>query len=57
MGLVCLKASLDRAVRSMACELATKKTRIDSIAPGIVRTAIGDEVLKTLSPEATDKIF
>jgi NAD(P)-dependent dehydrogenase (short-subunit alcohol dehydrogenase family) len=29
----------------------------NSFAPGFVRTAMGDEVLKTLSPEAKDKIF
>ena len=56
-GYSCSKAALDGAVRSLACELAVKKIRINSIAPGFVRTAMGDEVLKTLSPEAKDKIF
>ena len=56
-GYSCSKAALDGAVRSLACELATKKIRINSIAPGFVKTPMNDEILKTLSPEAADKIL
>ena len=56
-GYSCSKAALDGAVRSLACELAAKKIRVNSIAPGFVKTPMNDEILKTLSPEAAEKIL
>ena len=46
-GYSCSKAALDGAVRSLACELATKKIRINSIAPGIVNSKMNQKILKT----------
>lgn len=56
-GYGCSKAAIDGAVKSMACELAAKKIRVNSIAPGFVKTPMNEEVMKELSPEAIDKII
>ena len=50
------KAAVDSAVRSIAVELASKKIRINSIAPGHVQTEMNLEVEKTLSVEAFEEI-
>ncbi|MDC1122023.1 SDR family NAD(P)-dependent oxidoreductase [Nitrospinaceae bacterium] len=56
-GYGCSKAALDGAVRSLACEFAPKKIRINSVASGFVKTPLNDKVFKALSPEAVDKII
>jgi len=50
------KAAVDGAVRSLACELAPKNIRINSICPGHVETEMNLEVKKTLSDDAYNQI-
>lgn len=52
-GYASSKAALDGAVRSLACELAPRKIRVNSIAPGYVETSLSGE---QLPPEAIDRI-
>ena len=56
-GYGCSKAALDGAVRSLACEFAPRKIRINSIAPGYVKTPMNEEAMKTLPQEAIDQII
>ena len=56
-GYGCSKAALDGAIRSLACELASRKIRVNSIAPGYVRTSMNEKVMRTLPQEAIDKII
>lgn len=51
------KAAVDGAVRSLACELASRKIRVNSIAPGHVETKMNLKVKETLSEEAYDQII
>jgi NAD(P)-dependent dehydrogenase (short-subunit alcohol dehydrogenase family) len=51
------KAAIDGAVRSMACELANRRIRVNSIAPGHVETEMNLTVQKTLSEEAFEQII
>ena len=51
------KAAIDGAVRSMACELANRRIRVSSIAPGHVETEMNLTVQKTLSEEAFEQII
>lgn len=50
------KAAVDGAVRSLACELAPRKIRVNSIAPGHVETEMNLKVKETLSKEAYEQI-
>jgi NAD(P)-dependent dehydrogenase (short-subunit alcohol dehydrogenase family) len=56
-GYSCSKAALDGAVRSMSCELAERKIRVNSIAPGHVETEMNLVVKASLSAEAYEKII
>jgi len=56
-GYGCSKAALDGAVKSLACEFAPRKIRINSIAPGFVKTPMNEKVMKTLSQEAIEHII
>jgi NAD(P)-dependent dehydrogenase (short-subunit alcohol dehydrogenase family) len=47
------KAGIDGLVRSLACELAVKKIRVNSIAAGAVHTAMHDRLTKGSGDEAT----
>ena len=47
------KAAIDGLVRSLACELAAKKIRVNSIAAGAVHTAMHDRLTKGSGDEAT----
>ena len=51
------KAAIDGAVRSFACELASKKIRVNSIAPGHVETEMNLAVKQTISEEAYEQII
>ncbi len=51
------KAAVDGAVRSMACELANRKIRVNSIIAGHVETEMNIAVQKTLSEEAFMQII
>jgi len=51
------KAAVDGAVRSLSCELAAKRIRVNSVAPGHVETEMNLEVKKTLSEEAYNQII
>ena len=51
------KAAVDGAVRSLACEFASRKIRVNSIAPGHVETEMNLKVKETLSKEAYDQII
>jgi len=51
------KAAVDGAVRPMACELANRKIRVNSIAPGHVETEMNLAVQQTLSEEAFEQII
>lgn len=55
-GYGCSKAAVDGAVRSLACELAAKKIRINSVAPGYIETEMNLAVKKTLPEEAYEQI-
>ncbi|NSW87058.1 MAG: SDR family oxidoreductase [Syntrophobacteraceae bacterium] len=56
-GYACTKAALDGAVRSLACEMAPRKIRVNSIAPGHVETEMNVAVKNTLSVEAYNQII
>lgn len=43
------KGALDGAIRSMALELSPKKIRINSVAPGMIRTQIYDGLLELVN--------
>ncbi len=43
------KGALDSAIRSMALELAPKKIRINSVAPGMIKTQIYDGLLELVN--------
>jgi NAD(P)-dependent dehydrogenase (short-subunit alcohol dehydrogenase family) len=47
------KAGIDGLVRSLACELASKKIRVNSIAAGAVHTAMHDRLTNGSGDEAT----
>ncbi len=47
------KAAIDGMVRSLACELATKKIRVNSIVAGAVRTAMHDRLVKGSGDEVS----
>lgn len=47
------KAAIDGLVRSLACELANRKIRVNSIAAGAVHTAMHDRLTKGGGDEAT----
>lgn len=51
------KSAIDGAVRSLACELASKKIRVNSVAPGHVETEMNEAVQKSLPKEAFDQIL
>jgi len=51
------KAAVDGAVRCFACELASKKIRVNSIAPGHVETEMNLAVRKQISEEAYEYII
>lgn len=46
------KAALDGAVRSLACELAHRETRVNSIAAGAVMTDMHERITKDLNDES-----
>ena len=45
------KAAVDGAVRSLACELAPRGIRVNSIAAGAVKTEMHGEIVKKLSDQ------
>jgi NAD(P)-dependent dehydrogenase (short-subunit alcohol dehydrogenase family) len=45
------KAALVGSSKTFAIELAKQKIRVNCVSPGMVRTPLTDETLKTLSPE------
>ena len=47
------KAGIDGLVRSLACELATRNIRVNSIAAGAVHTAMHDRLTRGSGDEAT----
>jgi NAD(P)-dependent dehydrogenase (short-subunit alcohol dehydrogenase family) len=47
------KAAIDGMVRSLACELAAKKIRVNSIAAGAVHTAMHDRLTKGSGDDVT----
>lgn len=46
------KAAIDGMVRSLACELASRQIRVNSIAAGGVQTAMHDRLTKTTSDDS-----
>jgi NAD(P)-dependent dehydrogenase (short-subunit alcohol dehydrogenase family) len=50
------KASIEGLVKSFALELATRKIRVNSIAPGIVKTPLTEDLFRKLSSEAIQEI-
>lgn len=50
------KASVDGLVKSFALELASKKIRVNSIAPGIVKTPLTIDLFEKISPKAVKEI-
>jgi NAD(P)-dependent dehydrogenase (short-subunit alcohol dehydrogenase family) len=51
------KAAVDGFIRSLACELAPRKIRVNTIAPGHVETEMNIKVRESLSNEAYDTII
>ena len=51
------KAAVDGAVRSLACELAKRRIRVNSIAPGHVDTEMNIAVKETLPEESYEQII
>jgi NAD(P)-dependent dehydrogenase (short-subunit alcohol dehydrogenase family) len=47
------KSAIDGMVRSLACELASRQIRVNSIAAGAVHTAMHDRLTKGSSDDAT----
>ena len=50
------KAAVEGLVKSFALELASKKIRVNSIAPGIVNTPLTNDLFSKISMEAVDEI-
>jgi NAD(P)-dependent dehydrogenase (short-subunit alcohol dehydrogenase family) len=48
------KAGIDGMVRSLACELASRSIRVNSIAAGAIKTAMHERYSKMSGAEATD---
>jgi NAD(P)-dependent dehydrogenase (short-subunit alcohol dehydrogenase family) len=51
-GYSAAKAAVDGMVRSLACELASRRIRVNSIAAGAVETEMHDRLVKTLGDAA-----
>jgi NAD(P)-dependent dehydrogenase (short-subunit alcohol dehydrogenase family) len=51
IGYSATKGALLAAARAMAVELARRKIRVNTLSPGLVRTAMTDQALSMLSPE------
>lgn len=51
------KAACDGFIRSLACELAPRRIRVNTIAPGHVETEMNIKVKEILSKEAYDNII
>ena len=56
VGYAAVKGALEAATRSLALELASQKTRVNAIAPGVIRTPMSEKYLAKLTPEQIDKI-
>jgi NAD(P)-dependent dehydrogenase (short-subunit alcohol dehydrogenase family) len=46
------KAGIDALVRSLACEMASRKIRVNSIVAGAVKTAMHDRLAQTNNDKA-----
>jgi NAD(P)-dependent dehydrogenase (short-subunit alcohol dehydrogenase family) len=55
VGYSTAKAAVDGMVRSLACELASRRIRANSIAAGAVQTEMHDRLAKTLSENALEE--
>jgi NAD(P)-dependent dehydrogenase (short-subunit alcohol dehydrogenase family) len=56
VGYAAVKGALEAATRSLALELASQKTRVNAIAPGVIRTPMSDKYLAKLTPEQVARI-
>jgi NAD(P)-dependent dehydrogenase (short-subunit alcohol dehydrogenase family) len=56
VGYAAVKGALEAAARSLALELASQKTRVNVIAPGVIRTPMSEKYLAKLTPEQIAKI-
>lgn len=52
VGYSAAKAAIDGAVRSLACELASRRIRVNSIAAGAIQTEMHGRLAKTLGEQA-----
>lgn len=50
------KSAINGLVKSLALELAPRKIRVNSIAPGIVKTPLTEDLFSKLSPESVVEI-
>ena len=50
------KSAVEGLIRSYALELASRKIRVNSVAPGIVETPLTDDLFSKLSPESVEEI-
>jgi NAD(P)-dependent dehydrogenase (short-subunit alcohol dehydrogenase family) len=56
VGYAAVKGALEAATRSLALELATHKIRVNSIAPGVIRTPMSEKYMAKLTPEQIARI-
>ncbi len=52
---IAAKSAMVGLVRAWACELAPK-IRVNSVSPGVVRSAMGDRLLTTVGPKGAEEI-
>lgn len=55
-GYAASKGALISACRSLAAELASRRIRVNAVAPGVVETAMSERWLSQLAPEQKDAV-
>jgi NAD(P)-dependent dehydrogenase (short-subunit alcohol dehydrogenase family) len=56
VGYAAVKGALEAGTRSLALELASQKTRVNAIAPGVIRTPMSEKYMAKLTPDQVAKI-
>lgn len=56
VGYAAVKGALESATRSLALELASQKIRVNSIAPGVIRTPMSEKYLAKMTPEQVARV-
>ena len=56
VGYAAVKGALESGTRSLALELASQKIRVNSIAPGVIRTPMSEKYLAKMTPEQVARV-